>query len=210
MPYQEQYEETEITPQEQQQEEVYQPTAQNIFLPPSQKKADSDFSKWQLDADESIRKIGFHLMGYMFERDTNGKEIIIPPEQSGIEPTLNKAGATEVMIGLFPIKDKNVFLSFIEKADTYRFMRYVIGDIVIRLSSDPARFGITGKDGVNDVTKLYKVKDTVEAGMLAAFNRSNQWKTLSTLNESHNVHEVSQHTSSQQGGWSIFRKNPNR
>jgi len=162
----------------------------------------ADFSKWQLENIELVEGVFYILNGYHREVDDNGAEKWVKNESD--EPTLSVQGAREVQSLLYPLTQKNVLLSNLGEERINIFTMQTVGNIIIRLGSDPVRYGLTNGDGVADVSKLYKVMDIVETTIYSALTRSNNYRTLEELNRGHQVHEMVR-AQQEKRGFGLFR-----
>jgi hypothetical protein len=166
--------------------------AAGLFTRTQARHESDDFSKWQLETKQMIRTTGLILQGYNLEFDEDSNtERWVKGEDS--EVVLTKQGANDVMGQMWPAVDKNVALSVMKEADVYRFVKNIIGNIIIRLGANADTYGL--KDGENnyDETKIYKVKDVVEVALFAALMRANPTAkggfTFSGVNTAHSVSE---------------------
>lgn len=163
----------------------------------------ADFSKWQLDNEELVENIFYVLTGYHKEINKAGNQVWARDDDE--QPTLSDAGAREVQSVIYPVTQKNILLSNMEKEKIGEFTEQIVRNVIIRIGSDPERFGLNDENGMPDVSKIYKVTDIVETTVYAALTRSNDYKTLDELNRGHQIHEMVKQQPKPRG-FSFFRQ----
>lgn len=171
--------------EEQGQEQVYMPQP-DLFMGMGQHKKGDDFSRWQLEGRETISIIYNTLMGLVEIENEEGKVVWV---KSGEEPVFSHSGALEICSTLRPIIDRNIFLSNLSEKRINSFMRKTLITLVKRLGADAERYGLV-INGQSDPTKVSKARIAVEAALYAALCRSAKWKTLDSVNESHEIREI--------------------
>ena len=166
-------------------------------MPQAQKPSD-DFSRWQLDTKHGIEEIGKRLLGLKESINVETGEIVWEPQPEE-EATLTKEGVSEVITQMGNVTNKNIYLSNLKEEIINRFTKQIVGNIIIRLGTDTKLYGIKDASGVDDPTKLHKVKDLVEPTIYAALCRANKWKTLDSVNKAHEIREL--RTNQERQGW---------